>query len=37
MFKLHAKDYAKHNAEDWCNSKVAKSLPTTYNYSIRYL
>ena len=27
----------KHNAEDWCNLKVAKSLLTTFYHSIRYL
>ena len=27
----------KHNAEDWYNPKVAKSLPTTFYHSIRYL
>jgi len=30
--------YVKHNnAENWCNFEVAKSLPTTFYYSIRYL
>lgn len=29
--------YVKHNAENWCNLEVAKSLPTTTYHSIRYL
>lgn len=29
--------YVKHNAEDWCNLEVAKSLPITFYRSIRYL
>ena len=27
----------KQNAEDWCNPKVAKSLPIIFYHSIRYL
>ncbi len=29
--------YVKHNAENWYNLKVAKSLPTTFYHSIRYM
>ena len=29
--------YVKHNAEDWYNLEVTKSLPTTFYHSIRYL
>ena len=29
--------YAMHNAENWCNLEGAKSLPTTFYHSIRYL
>ena len=29
--------YVKHNTEDWYNLEVAKSLPTTFYHSIRYL
>ncbi|MBQ8239625.1 MAG: hypothetical protein IJZ38_02115, partial [Bacteroides sp.] len=34
---LYQSCLTKHNAENWCNFEVAKSLPTTFYYSIRYL
>ena len=34
---LYQSCLTKHNAEDWCNPKVAKSLPTTFYHSIRYM
>ena len=29
--------YVKQNAEDWCNLKVAKSLPITFYHCARHL
>ena len=34
---LYQSCLTKHNAENWCNLEVAKSLPTTFYHSIRYL
>ena len=34
---LYLSCLTKHNAENWCNLEVAKSLPTTFYYSIHYL